>query len=46
MSNIPENVNKIIEEFIIGVNKILNKRVKKLYYMDHMQEEILIKILI
>ncbi len=30
MNNIPENINKIIEEFIIGVNKILNKRVKKI----------------
>ncbi len=30
MNNIPENINKIIEEFVIGVNKILNKRVKKI----------------
>ena len=30
MYNIPENINKIIEEFINGVNKILKKRVKKI----------------
>ena len=30
MNNIPENINKIVDEFIIGVNKILNKRVKKI----------------
>ncbi len=30
MSNIPENVKKIIDEFINGINKILDKRVKKI----------------
>ncbi len=30
MNNLPENINEIINEFLIGVNKILNKRVKKI----------------
>ena len=30
MNNIPQNINKVIDEFIIGVNRILNKRVKKI----------------
>lgn len=30
MRNIPENISKAIEEFMIGVNKVLNKRVKKI----------------
>ena len=30
MKNIPSNINKIIDEFIIGVNRILDKRVKKI----------------
>ncbi len=30
MENIPENINNIINEFITGVNQILDKRVKKI----------------
>lgn len=30
MKNIPDNVNKIINEFITGTNKILGDRVKKI----------------
>ncbi len=30
MKNIPNNINKIIDEFIIGVNRILGNRVKKI----------------
>lgn len=30
MNNIPDNVKKIIDEFIYGVNKILDKRVKRI----------------
>ena len=30
MENIPENVNKIINEFISEVNKILENRIKKI----------------
>lgn len=30
MKKIPENINKIIDEFIIGANKILGNRVKKI----------------
>ena len=30
MNKIPNNVDKIINEFIVGVNKILGNRVKKI----------------
>lgn len=30
MSNIPENISKIIDEFVKGVNEILGNRVKKI----------------
>ena len=30
MKKMPENINKIIDEFIVGVNDILGDRVKKI----------------
>lgn len=30
MNKIPNNVNKVINEFIIGINKLLGNRVKKI----------------
>ena len=30
MDKIPDNINKIINDFIIGVNRILGDRVKKI----------------
>lgn len=30
MNKIPNNINKVINEFIIGVNKLLGSRVKKI----------------
>lgn len=30
MTNIPENINKIINEFVEGINNILGSRVKKI----------------
>ena len=30
MNNIPKNIKKILDEFITGVNEILNKRIKKI----------------
>lgn len=30
MKKIPDNINKIIDEFIIGVNEILGNRLKKI----------------
>lgn len=30
MKNIPDNVNNIISEFIVGINKILGNRIKKI----------------
>lgn len=30
MKKMPENINKIIDEFIVGVNNILGDRIKKI----------------
>ncbi len=43
MKKIPDNVKKVINEFIIKVNNILGSRVKKLYFMALTLGEISIK---
>ena len=46
MNSIPENIEQIIEEFVNGVKRILGNNLKKLFYMVHMLEEIIPRILI
>ena len=44
MKNIPQNIKETIQKFTIETQKLLGERVKKWYYMAHMQEEIIIAI--
>lgn len=38
MKTIPENISKVIDEFLIGLNKSLGNRLKELYFMVLMQD--------
>ncbi len=46
MNNLPRNVQESIRTFVEGCNRILGKRIKKLYYMVLMLEVITIRHLI
>ena len=39
----PNNIQKILNDFIIIVQNILGNRLKKYYYMDHMLEVIIVR---
>lgn len=39
----PNNVQKIINDFLKKVEAVLGNRLRKIYYMVHTQEEIIIK---
>lgn len=41
--DMPNNVQKIINDFLKKVEAVLGNRLRKIYYMVHTQEEIIIK---
>lgn len=44
MELIPQKIKNVLNDFINKTNNLLGNRIKKLYYMDLMQEVIIIKI--